>query len=373
MDERNLKFWFALKSVEGVGNIGFRNLLSAFGSPQSVFAAPLEALKRVPGIKEQMATSISRFNKWDEAERELELCQKNGVSIITSLDPSYPRLLSNIHDYPPLLYVKGNLPEDEATIAVVGSRAATAYGKFTTERMSRELSLNGFTVVSGMARGIDSAAHRGALSAGGETIAVLGCGIDVVYPPENKHLYEEIAPKGAVVTEFPFGTQPNAPNFPMRNRIISGLSLGVVVVEATDKSGSLITARMALEQGREVFAVPGIIDSPGSKGTHRLIKEGAKLVETIQDILEEIMPQLKKPLTPLQLGAVKADPLQAQPPLKESESAVLGILSERAVDVDTIIEKTGFGANDVLSILLSLELKGRVEQKPGKNFIRKEC
>jgi DNA processing protein len=222
-----------------------------------------------------------------------------------------------------------------------------------------------------MARGIDSAAHRGALSAGGRTIAVLGCGIDVVYPSENRLLYEAIPEIGAVVTEFPFGTTPIAPNFPMRNRIISGLSLGVVVVEATDKSGSLITARLALEQGREVFAVPGIIDNPGSRGTHRLIKEGAKLVDNVHDIMEEIVPQLKLPASQLSFDTVK--PVIAHhPEIGKSENTVLDVVSDSAVDIDTIIEKTGLPANEVLSILLHLELKGCVEQKPGKNYIRKE-
>lgn len=371
MDENNLKCWLALKLVEGLGSVGVKNLLSAFGTPRRVLEAPLEALKSVPGIKEKTAKIIHRFNRWEQVERELALAREKGVSLVTVEDASYPRLLLDIYDRPPLLYVKGNLVEDEATIAVVGSRAATTYGKFLTERLCRELAQYGFTIVSGMARGIDAAAHRGALSANGRTIAVLGCGIDVYYPLENKKLYDEIAANGAVVTEYPFGTQPHAANFPMRNRIISGLSLGVVVVEATDKSGSLITARTALEQGREVFAVPGAVDSPGSKGTHRLIKEGAKLVEGIDDIVEELQPHLRK-TSPTPQRPEQADVRRRvdEKPLGERERTILNLLSEGAVDVDTLIDKTGLDTNEVLTILLGLELGGYVEQKPGKVYNR---
>ena len=372
MDENNLKYWLALKFVEGLGSVGTKNLLSAFGTPRRVLEAPLETLKSVPGIKERTANLIHRFNKWKQVERELALTREKGVSLVTVEDTSYPRLLLDIYDRPPLLYVKGAFVEDEATIAVVGSRAASTYGKFLTERLCRELAQQGFTVVSGMARGIDTAAHCGALSAKGRTIAVLGCGLDVYYPLENRSLYDEIATRGAVVTEYPFGTKPLAANFPMRNRIISGISLGVVVVEATDKSGSLITARVALEQGREVFAVPGTVDSPGSKGTHKLIKEGAKLVENIDDIIEEVQPRLRKtPVTPQVPEQADADRPVNEKPLGERERTILNLLSGGAFDVDTLIEKTGLDTNEVLAILLGLELDGYVEQKPGKVFIRR--
>ncbi len=371
MERNDLKYWLALKSVEGLGNVGFKNLLSVFGSPQKVLEASVDALKTAAGIRDKTAVRIRRFDRWGQVEKEMDLARKTGVSIVTAEDPLYPQLLLNIHDYPPLLYVKGQLREDDVNVAVVGSRAASAYGRFTTERLCRDLAFAGITVVSGMARGIDSAAHRGTLSAKGRTIAVLGCGLDIVYPPENRRLFEEIAANGAVLSEFSFQTPPDAPNFPMRNRIISGMSLGVVIVEATEKSGSLITAGLALDQGREVFAVPGTIDSSGSRGTHRLIKEGAKLVERVDDILEEIrlpttMPERRPARRP------PAAPAPRKQPLDEREAAVLGHITERAVGVDDLVGKTGFRVTDVLTILLSLELSGHVEQQPGKMFVLKE-
>jgi DNA processing protein len=240
----------------------------------------------------------------------LELINKNNITVITDRDESYPENLFNIYDRPPLLYIKGNLQKEDINIAIVGSRLASTYGKFITERISRELAMKGITIVSGMARGIDSAAHRGAIAAQGRTVAVLGCGLDIIYPPENKNLFSDIVQNGAVISEYPPQTQPLSAHFPARNRIISGISYGVVVVEAGEKSGSLITARLALEQGREVFAVPGSIDSVGSRGTNKLIKQGAKLIENIDDILEDILPQLdRKPakVVPPDLSRQKID------------------------------------------------------------------
>ncbi len=372
MGEKDLKFWLALKSVEGLGNAALRNLVKTFGSPRRAFRASMHELGSVAGIRRETTERIKSFNDWGRIEREMDLAEKSAVSIITLEDALYPRLLLSIADPPAFLYVKGDLKETDVPVAVVGSRAASAYGKFSTERLCRDLALNGLTVVSGMARGIDSAAHRGALSVKGRTIAVLGCGIDVVYPPENGRLYDEIASSGAVVTEFPFGALPLARNFPLRNRIISGLSLGVVVIEATDRSGSLITARLALEQGREVFAVPGAIDSPGSRGTHRLIKEGAKLVENFYDIIEEIRPQIVFSGAYPSADQEKMTSEGRTQSLNEDEKKIMGVLSEKAVDVETIIERTGLRANDALSLLLGLELKGRIEQQPGKIFVRKE-
>jgi len=274
MDQESLKYWIALRAVEEVGCVGYRALLAAFSSPRAVFSAPARSLQTVSGIGPKTADHIRSFSNWRMAEREVTLAAKHGVAVVTCEDPRYPRNLLNIYDYPPFLYVKGSLVSDEVCVAIVGSRLASVYGRYVTEKISRELALKGLTVVSGLARGIDAAAHRGALAGKGRTIAVLGCGLDVVYPPENEELAQAIAANGALVTEFPFGTPPNAPNFPSRNRIISGLSLGVVVVEAGEKSGSLITARIAAEQGRSVFAVPGAIEAAGSRGTNRLIKQG---------------------------------------------------------------------------------------------------
>jgi len=381
MDD-DLKYWLALKFVDGVGNIGFKNLIEAFGSPKNVFNAPTaDALKRIPGIGWKTALKIKEFKDWQRVNREIELADRSSVSILTANSLLYPKNLLNIYDFPPLLYVKGTLIEDDINIAVVGSRMAGAYGKFTAERLSRELVLRGITIVSGLARGIDSAAHRGALAGKGRTIAVLGSGIDIVYPPENKKLFEKISDNGAVITEFPFTTPPNGPNFPARNRIISGLSLGVVIVEAGDKSGSLITARLALEQGREVFAVPGSIDSPGSRGGHKLIRQGAKLTENINDILEEILPQADNKSVvrnqesrhmaqgsgkissklPSEKGGLASE-------LSDTEITVLNLISQKQMDVDAIIAATGFKAGDVLSTLLTLEMQGHIEQLPGKIF-----
>ena len=380
MLNQNLKYWVALKWVEGVGNVGFKALLEAFGTPQKVFEAPLSMIKAVPGIGDKTAPQIKSFKDWKKVEKELECADRTGVSIVTSQDPLYPSQLLSTYDYPAFLYVKGHLKEDDVNVAVVGSRTASTYGKFTTERLCRELVLRGITVISGLARGIDSAAHRGALSGKGRTIAVLGCGLDVVYPPENEKLFTEISLQGALISEFPFGTPPNAPNFPTRNRIISGISLGVVVVEASEKSGSLITARLALEQGREVFAVPGSIDSSGSRGTNKLIKQGAKLIENVEDILEEILPQVTSAPK-----VVKPDQRQKQPDdqqkiltsspdlvLKETEKTVWQVLSQKPVHIDQIITSTGLTAHEVLVILLNLELQGLIEQKPGKTYMRKE-
>jgi DNA processing protein len=380
MSNSDLKCWIALKWVEGVGNVGFKTLLNAFGSPQQVFAAPFSMLKAVPGIGAKAARQIRDFSDWEKVEKELECARRIGIEIITLHDPNYPHGLSNIYDNPAYLYVKGSLRDDDVNVAFVGSRMASAHGLFTTERLCRELALQGITIVSGMARGIDSAAHRGALAGRGRTIAVLGCGLDIIYPPENEKLLSDIAASGAVISEFPLGTPPNAPNFPARNRIISGISIGVVVVEAGEKSGSLITARIALEQGREVFAVPGNIDISGSRGTNKLIKQGAKLIENIDDILEEILPQTGR-MPPSVKTHASRDCADSHPAKRETvpdrhftenEKAVWQVISQKPVHIDQIITSTGRTAAEVLSSLLSLELNGVIEQKPGKIYVRKE-
>ncbi|KPJ59497.1 MAG: hypothetical protein AMJ42_01960, partial [Deltaproteobacteria bacterium DG_8] len=246
-----------------------------------------------------------------------------------------------------------------------GSRFASHYGKLVTERISRDLALEGVTVVSGLARGIDTSAHRGALSVKRRTIAVLGCGIDVNYPIENKRLREEIASSGALISEFPMTTPPASSHFPIRNRIISGLSLGVVVVEASHRSGSLITARLALEQGRDVFAVPGSIDSMRSRGTHRLIKEGAKLVEDAQDIFTELLPQISNYPQPVNLKQDKGELLTGE------ARSIIDLLEQGQLQIDTIIAETGLSSSQVSSTLLDLELRGLIRQLPGKVFVRR--
>jgi DNA processing protein len=415
MDRESLKYWIALKAVEEVGCVGFRTLLQAFSSPRAVFAATAQTLKIIPGIGPKTADHIRSFSNWEMAEREIERAAELGVDIVTCEDPLYPRNLLNTYDYPPFLYLKGSLRPAEIFVAVVGSRLASVYGRYTTEKISRELALKGITIVSGLARGIDAAAHRGALAGKGRTIAVLGCGLDIVYPPENGELAEAVAAHGALVTEFPFGTPPNAPNFPSRNRIISGISLGVVIVEAGEKSGSLITARIAAEQGRSVFAVPGEIGAAGSRGTHRLIKQGAMLIENVDDILEEVLPQagILPPVSdepspvcrrgtfehhresdpPPALGGSSepspargsetTEPRHESAPVRTLGCEVAGlgeparkllslIPSSQPVDIDTLIAASGLTVQEVQNALLVLELGGLIRQMPGKQFLRKE-
>jgi DNA processing protein len=372
MDFDNLKYWIALKSIPGVGNITFSALVDKFGSLRDIFTTPAPQLATTPGMSKKAAAAIACFKDWDKIKLEFDRTIKAGIKIVTYSDEYYPIKLRHVYDRPAFIYVKGTLTKDEISIAMVGSRQASTYGKYTTERISRELSIKGITIVSGLARGIDAAAHRGALTVHGRTIAVMGSGLDVIYPPENKKLYAEIVQNGAVISEYQLGTPPLASNFPARNRIISGMSFGVVVVEAGEKSGSLITARLALEQGREVFAVPGSIDSAGARGTNKLIKQGAKLIENIDDILEDILPQIEKavPTEAIYLESSRAmeSPLTAK--LSAIEQIIIDLISTNNLQVDEIIAATELAPAEVLSSLMSLELKGIVKQHPGKFFTR---
>jgi len=370
MNDEILKYWIALKSIKGIGYVSFPALVDRFGSPAAVFGASVSDLQQTDGISRQIAEAIVHFRGWDNVKAELELIRKNNINIITYQDELYPGQLLNVYDRPPYIYVRGNLSSEDINLAIVGSRAASTYGKYTTERISRDLALQGVTVVSGMARGIDSSAHRGAITAHGRTVAILGSGLDVIYPPENKKLFADIIENGAAISEFPMGTPPRSTNFPARNRIISGMSYGVVIVEAGEKSGSLITARLALEQGREVFAVPGSIDSAGSRGTNKLIKQGAKLIENTEDILEEILPQIerKKPLK----GFSAPETLNVSSPCAEklnaAEQKLYDLVSQKRMHIDDLISVTGFSSADILSALTTMELKGIVRQHPGKFF-----
>jgi DNA processing protein len=284
-----LKFLLALNRIPGLGSKRLEALLNAFGSGERVWQASPRELMKVPSIGKNLAYAVAKARSSIDPDDEMKMIKSMGISLLSLKDEGYPINLKNIYDPPILLYIKGQLEtRDLASIAVVGSRKASSYGRRVARRLSTQLVENSVTVVSGLARGIDTEAHRGALEGGGRTIAVMGSGLDVIYPPENERLFEAITRSGAVVSEFPPGTPPEARNFPARNRIISGLSFGTVVVEAREGSGSLITANFALEQGREVFAVPGDIYRWGSRGTNGLIKDGAKLVESVQDILEEI-------------------------------------------------------------------------------------
>jgi DNA processing protein len=324
-----------------------------------VLDASAAELTAIPGIRPSVAAAIKAHNWQADGRLALEAFVKSGARLVTLLDDAYPPLLKEIPDPPPYLYLKGELPPPAQTIAVVGSRRASDYGLAATRRLTADLSASGVTIVSGLAQGIDAAAHKAALQSGGATIGVLGCGIDIVYPSANRNLYREMAEHGAIVTEFAPGTPPEAPNFPRRNRIISGLSRGVLVVEAAERSGSLITARFALEQGREVFAVPGSINSQASRGANCLIKQGAKLVESVADIIAELSP-------PGQALPVWAR--QQQFSLNPDEETLCNLLGTGPLHIDELTVRSGLTASAVSVMLLRLELLGAIVQLSGKNF-----
>ncbi len=353
-------YWFALRSVPHVGNVTYRRLLERFGSPARVLEAPLDELAAVKGVGQAAAASITTHDYREAADRESEAFVRSGATLVTLTDSTYPPLLREIPDPPPYLYLKGTLPEaGTTTIAVVGSRMASDYGIAITTRFARELAEKGVAIVSGLAQGVDAAAHRGALQVSGRTVGVLGCGIDQVYPAVNRQLFREMADQGAIVSEFPLGTGPEAANFPRRNRIISGLSRGVLVVEAAEKSGSLITAQFALEQGREVFAVPGNITHRASRGTNSLIKQGAKLVESVADIIGELPPE----------GAGLPQWARQQGfNLSPEEEKLCGLLSDGPLHIDELTVRSELTVPAVSAMLLRLELQGAIQQLSGKMF-----
>jgi DNA processing protein len=368
MDRSSLYYWLALNRIPGVGAVLYHRLLERFGDPEKVFQAEFGDLQGVEGLRKSTALAIVKFKRAEPIDRELEALEKKRVEVLTLEDPGYPFLLAQIHDPPPFLYYLGKPPEqNDQALAVVGSRNSSPYGIRMTERLTWSLAKNGLTVVSGLARGIDTAAHYGALMAQGRTIAVLGSGLDVIYPPENQRLFDQIVEQGLVCSEFPLGTLPERQNFPIRNRIISGMALGVVIVEATLRSGSLITARLALDQGREVFAVPGSIESFKSSGTHRLIKQGAKLVENAQDILEELQWPMTSESFPEEM---ETKPPVWSPSLSSQEKRIWDLLQDEPVHVDQIARQTEISIAPLLSTLLEMELKGMIKQLPGKFFIR---
>lgn len=370
----DLKYWLALTRIKDIGPVTAKRLLSALGTPQRVFDSSANDLKNIEGISDSKIRSITEFNSWDEVEKEADEIKSHNVRIIRYTDEEYPESLRYIDDSPIILYVKGRfIKKDKYAVAIVGSRNMTEYGKRITEMISSELASYGITVVSGMARGIDTVSHKGALKAKGRSIAVLGSGLDSPYPPENKELFDELSEKGCVISEFPMGTPPNKENFPQRNRLISGLSLGVLVVEATAKSGSLITAGYALEQGKDVFAVPGSITSSNSEGTNELIKKGAKLVQKVEDILEDISPHLKGlrgSANGLQRESlsVNLDLNLKGLEINDEEKAICNILGSEPKHIDIISREAGMQAGRVLGILLGLEIKGIVKQSEGKRF-----
>ncbi|WP_227766646.1 DNA-processing protein DprA [Zhaonella formicivorans] len=351
-------YWNALNSVPGIGPQTIQKLIEFFGNPENVWHAEPSLLESVLGSRRNVFENFLSFRAKFNVEAEWEKILKKDIKIVTFNDKIYPVNLRYIYGAPQVLYYKGSLENAiQNAIAIVGSRKATAYGQKMAEKIAYDLGKQGFCVVSGMARGIDSFAHWGVLRAAGSTIAVLGNGLDIVYPPENKRLMEEIIAHGAVISEFPLGTKPEAQNFPRRNRLISGLTLGVVVVEAAEKSGSLITADYALEQGRDVFAVPGPVFSRFSKGTNYLIKQGAKLVEDVNDILEEYgyAPVPERKTTRQELSAV--------------EAKIVELLSWEPVSFEEIMAKLLVPPENLLSTLTVLEIRGIIKQLPGQRYI----
>jgi len=346
--------------VPDVGPVTARQLISGFGSPDKVFSADLHDLLTMPGMTKARAGSIRKFSGWDEVEKQVRTMEKKGISALCYGDTGYPDILREIPDSPVVIYIKGDYNSDDRyAIAVVGSRKYSPYGETVATRISSELAASGFTIISGMARGIDTFAHRSALSAGGRTIAVLGSGLDVYYPAENRGLMQKIAGSGCAMSEFPPGTPPNRENFPRRNRLISGLAMGVLVVEAAEASGSLITASIALEQNREVFAVPGNIISKTSAGSNMLIRQGAKMVLQSEDIMEELAPALK--------GFIRSETRKAVE-LTAEEQAICSCLTREPVHIDIFSRGIELPVHKILDILLSLELKGVVRQSDGKRF-----
>ncbi len=364
-DERY--YWLALYLVPGLGHTVFRSLLENFGRPEAVFEAGVSELVKARGVRDDVARKIAGKEFSTDPEKELRKVERAGARIVTYLDPSYPKLLKEIHNPPALLYIKGqDIPSNQTHVAVVGSRNATHYGLRAAERIGMGLARRRVGVVSGLAKGVDSAAHKGCLREKGFTIAVMGTGIDRVYPAGNKRLMDQVAESGAVITEFPMGSPPEPKNFPIRNRIISGLSRGVVVVEATKQSGSLITASLALDQGREVFAVPGSINSFKSRGAHFLIKQGAKLIENADDILDEFGFHRGT----AQVGAGLRASVEALPEMDEFQRKLYDIICDYPIHIDQIVRKGDMDAGEVSGILMEMELKGLVKQLPGKMFVR---
>lgn len=358
----------ALNLIEGVGPVRVRQLLDHFGEAPRILSASRAELLRVRGVGEETAEAIAQWETKVDLAAELKRIEDFGCHILTQADAAYPELLRQIYDPPVVLYVKGELTApDKNAVAMVGSRTTTHYGIEAARKLAYQLAYVGVTVVSGGARGIDTAAHQGALSAGGRTLCVLGTGINRVFPPENKDLFERIAAHGAVLTQFPFNRNGDRQTFAIRNRIVAGMTLGTVVVEANLTSGALITANFATEYGRQVFAVPGRIDSPRSKGCHDLIKKGAKLCEGAEDVLSEfeyLFPASNRPPSPADTGVLPA--LALSP----NEQKVYDALGREETSVDEIIRHSGLPASAVSVALLGLEMKRVIKQLPGKLFVR---
>ena len=355
----DLKYWVSFSRIPGIGRVKTSQLLAHFTSLQNAWEAPAGEMKKA-GLDSKSVETIENLRPRISPDTEIDSLKRYNVKAITCESVDYPQRLKEIYDYPSVLYIRGSLlPEDECCLAVVGTRRPTAYGRQVTEEIVGDLARNGITTVSGLAKGIDSIAHRTTLEASGRTTAVFGCGLDIVYPAENAKLAREIMEHGALVSEYPLGVRPKANNFPRRNRIMSGMSLGVLVIEAGESSGALITANQAVEQNRDVFAVPGSILSPASKGTNRLIQEGAKLVRSHVDILEELNV------------TIVAQQLEMKEvlPSDEVESLLLKQLGAEPTHIDVLCRNSGLAAALVSSTLTLMELKGMVKQVGALNYV----
>lgn len=362
-----LEALLVLNAVENVSNRQIHELIRFFGSAEKVLNLSSPELLHPNIISEQAVTNILKFPKDKFLENEYNLINNN-IKIIKYTDSEYPAFLREISDAPVVLYVYGNgLENIDPSIAIVGSRKASVYGMSIAEKFAARLAEYGICIVSGLARGIDTAAHQGCLRAGGITVAVLGCGLGVEYPKENVSLKEEIAERGAVISEFPMQTNPLPYNFPRRNRIVSGLSRGVIVVEAAEKSGALITADFALEQGRDVFAVPAMIDHPNSLGTHRLIKEGAKLITSVEDVLDDL--NLSVQSTRGFQREVEIDKFLMNE-LSQNESSLYRFITDKPIHIDELVQSSNLDIPTATALLLKLEMKKMIKQLPGKRFKR---
>jgi len=359
MTNKEIKYWVGFSLVPGIGRVRLSQLESHFGNLENAWQATPSELKHA-GLDKGAINAINYCRPKISLDEEMEKLDRYGVRVLTFHDSDYPSRLKEIYDYPPILYVRGSLlPQDEWCLAVVGTRRATVYGRQATEEIVTDLARSQITIVSGLAKGIDSIAHHSALEAGGRSIAVFGSGLDIVYPAENAALARDIIQHGALISEYPLGTRPKADNFPRRNRVMSGLSLGVLVIEADETSGAMITAHLALEQNREVFAIPGSILSPASRGTNRLIQEGAKLVRSYTDILEE-----------LNLTAVAHQmEITEVIPASDTETLLLRQLSAEPTHIDEVCCSTGLPISTVSSTLAMMELKGLVKQVGNMNYI----
>ena len=359
----NLEACVALNMIPQMGPVRLRRLLERFGSAENILLARTDQLSAVDGVGRTLADNITRWKEFADPAAELKKAADLGAHVITAQDDEYPSALREIHDPPIVLYVRGQLTDrDRHTVAVVGSRKCSHYATECAKKLSFQMAYAGLTVVSGLARGIDTAAHRGALAAKGRTIAVIGAGLGELYPPENAELADRIIASGAVISEFPVDTKPDRQTFPIRNRIVTGMSFGVLVVEAGANSGALISANMAAEQGRTLYAVPGRIDSPAALGSNRLIQQGAKLVIGVDDILDDL-PLVFKSTPDLPAAAPVAD-------LTPDQQKILDALGTEETALDSVIATSGLTAAAVSSTLLALEIRRLVKQLPGKRFVK---